>query len=127
VLATGSDGSVRTLVNLPERINPIAVVGRGDAPRGGAKPGFYVTDTITTNVYFLPAAVLTRYPNTVILGAQKTVHLWLVRATATATIRYLESVSLEVRARELGIIQVETRWHPTGLWERLAAWKASPR
>jgi hypothetical protein len=34
VLAMRPDGSVRTLVNLPEGINPIAVVGRGDAPRG---------------------------------------------------------------------------------------------
>ncbi len=83
VLAMRPDGSVRTLVNLPEGINPIAVVGRGDAPRGSAKPGFYVTDVATMNVYFLPAAVLARYPNTVIVGTEKTAHFWLVRPTNT--------------------------------------------
>jgi hypothetical protein len=83
VLAMRPDGTVRTLVNLPEGINPIAVVGRGDAPRGGAKPGLYLTDAITTNVYFLPASVLgKRYPNEVIVGSEKTAHFWLVRPNA---------------------------------------------
>jgi len=31
------------------------------------------------NVYFLPAATLARYPNTVIVGTEKTAHFWLVR------------------------------------------------
>jgi hypothetical protein len=80
VLAMRPDGSVRTLVNLPEGINPIAVIGRGDAPRGNAAPGLYITDAKSTNVYFLAAAVLaTRYPNTVIVGTEKTAHFWLVR------------------------------------------------
>jgi hypothetical protein len=84
LLAMRPDGTVRTLVNLPEGINPIAAVGHGDAPRGAAKPGFYVTDTQSTNVYFLPAAVLgSRYPDTVIVGSEKTAHFWLVRPTAT--------------------------------------------
>src|SRR6185369_11767019 len=69
LLSMRPDGSVRTLVRLPEGINPIAVVGRGDAPRGPAKPGFYVSDAATMNVYLLPASVLgTRYPNEVIVG-----------------------------------------------------------
>ena len=83
VLATKADGTVRTLVNLPEGINPIAVIGRGDAPRGAAAPGLYLTDAYTKNVYFLPAAVLaTRYPNAVIVGSEKTAHFWLVRPNA---------------------------------------------
>lgn len=84
VLAMRPDGAVRTLVNFKEGLNPIAVIGRGDAPRGSAKPGFYVTDTSTTKVYFLPSSVLaTRYPNTVIVGTEKTAHFWLVRPTNT--------------------------------------------
>jgi hypothetical protein len=84
VLAMRPDGSVRTLVNLPEGINPIAVIGRGDAPRGTAMPGLYVTDALSTSVYFLPASVLaTRYPSTVIVGSEKTAHFWLVRPNAT--------------------------------------------
>ena len=46
-------GAVRTLVNFKEGLNPIAAVGRGDAPRGAAKPGFYATDTASMTVYFL--------------------------------------------------------------------------
>jgi hypothetical protein len=84
LLAMRADGTVRTLVNLPEGINPIAVVGRGDAPRGAAKPGLYVSDTTSTNVYFLPASVLAaRYPDAVIVGTEKTAHFWLVRPNAT--------------------------------------------
>src|SRR5262249_41802753 len=80
VLAMRPDGTVRTLVNLPDGINPIAVVGRGDAPRGAANAGFYVSDTSSMTVYFLPASVLARYPDTVIVGSEKTAHFWLVRA-----------------------------------------------
>ncbi len=84
VLAMRPDGAVRTLVKFPEGINPIAAVGRGDASRGDAKPGFYVTDTSTMNVYFLPASVLAkRYPGTVIVGAEKTAHFWLIRPNRT--------------------------------------------
>jgi hypothetical protein len=80
VVAMRPDGTVRTLVNLPEGINPIAVVGRGDAPRGAATPGLYVTDTASTNVDLLLHAVLgKRYPGEVIVGSEKTAHLWLVR------------------------------------------------
>jgi len=80
VLAMGPTGAVRTLVNFKEGLNPIAVVGRGDAPRGAASPGFYASDTNTKAVYFLPASVLARYPNSVIVGTEKTAHFWLVRA-----------------------------------------------
>jgi hypothetical protein len=80
VLAMSPTGAVRTLVNFKEGLNPIAVVGRGDAPRGAARAGFYATDAITKTVYFLPASVLARYPNTVIVGTEKTAHFWLVRA-----------------------------------------------
>ncbi len=78
------DGSVRQLVKFPEGINPIAAIARGDAPRGQAAAGLYVTDTTSTNVYFLPAAVLAaRYPDTVLVGAEKTAHFWLIRPHAT--------------------------------------------
>jgi hypothetical protein len=83
MLAMSPAGAVRTLVNFKEGLNPIAVIGRGDAPRGAAKPGFYATDTSSMNVYFLPASVLARYPNSVIVGAEKTAHFWLVRAGKT--------------------------------------------
>src|SRR5262249_29323756 len=69
-----------TLVNFKEGLNPIVAVGRGDAPRGAAKAGFYATDTSSMNVYFVPSSVLARYPNSVLVGSEKTAHFWLVRA-----------------------------------------------
>ncbi len=42
-----------------------------------------MTDTTSMNVYFLPASVLARYPNAVIVGTEKTAHFWLVRAGTT--------------------------------------------
>jgi hypothetical protein len=80
VLAMSPAGAVRTLANFKEGLNPIAVVGRGDAPRGAAKPGFYATDTNSMTVYFLPDAVLARYPDSVLVGSEKTAHFWLLRA-----------------------------------------------
>ena len=67
------------LVNLRKRINPIAVVGRGDAPRGGAKPGFYVYGH-RDDERLLPAGVgACPLPgSSVIVGSEKTAHFWLV-------------------------------------------------
>ena len=58
VLAMAPGGAVRTLVTVSRGINPIVVIGRGDAPRGAAKPGLYLTDTLSKNAYFAPAAQL---------------------------------------------------------------------
>jgi len=89
VLAMSPAGAVRTLVTFKEGLNPIAAVGRGDAPRGAAKPGFYATDTTSMTVYFLPASVLARYPNSVLVGSEKTAHFWLVRAGNNGTFAQL--------------------------------------
>jgi hypothetical protein len=89
VLAMSPAGVVRTLANFKEGLNPIAAVGRGDAPRGAARPGLYATDTTTATVYFLPASALARYPNTVIVGSEKTAHFWLVRAGNNGTFAQL--------------------------------------
>lgn len=79
VLAMAPSGAVRTLLLIPEGINPIAVIGRGDAPRGAASPGLYLADTTSQNAWFVPAAQLKAYAGAVIVGAEKTAHLWIVR------------------------------------------------
>jgi hypothetical protein len=83
VLAMRRDGTVRTLATLPEGVNPIVSIGRGDALRGAAAPGLYLTDTDHRNVYFLSARQLRPYAGAVIVGGEKRAHLWILRATAT--------------------------------------------
>jgi hypothetical protein len=78
LLAMRPDGTVRRLVPFPEGINPIVLIGRGDAPRGTATAGLYLTDTNSTNVLLAPAAQLSDYSGSLIVGAEKTAHLWLV-------------------------------------------------
>jgi hypothetical protein len=96
VYAMAPDGSLRSLVKFAEGLNPIMAVGRGDAPRGAARPGLYISDSSTKTVYFLPASVLaTRYPNTVLVGSEKTAHFWLVRANRTGYAQLRLQGSLE--------------------------------
>jgi hypothetical protein len=82
LLAMTPSGAVRVLVKLPQGINPIAVIGLGGAPRGAAAAGLYLTDTVTRDVYFLPAAQLTPYAGAVFVGGEKGLaRLWIVEPT----------------------------------------------
>ncbi len=78
VLAMRPDGSVRRLVSLPDGLNPIVSIGRGDAPRGRAAPGLYLTDTFSTNVLFAPASQLNGYLGGVLVAGETTAHVWIV-------------------------------------------------
>ena len=80
VLAMAPGGAVRTLVTFQYGINPIVVIGGGDAPRGAARPGLYLTDTLAKNAYFAPAAQLASYAGAVFVGREKGRALfWIVR------------------------------------------------
>jgi hypothetical protein len=78
VLAMRPNGAVRRLVSLPDGLNPIVVIGRGDAPPGRASPGVYLTDTFSTNVLFAPASQLSGHVGDVLVGGETTAHLWIV-------------------------------------------------
>jgi hypothetical protein len=78
VLAMRPNGAVRRLVSLPDGLNPIVSIGRGDAPRGSAAPGRYLTDTFSTNVLFAPASQLTGHVGDVLVGGETTARLWVV-------------------------------------------------
>ena len=80
LLAMAPGGAVRTLATFQYGINPIAVIGRGDVPRGAARPGLYLTDTLVKNVYFAPAAQLAPYAGSVFVGREKGFGVfWVVR------------------------------------------------
>jgi hypothetical protein len=78
VLAMRPDGAVRRIVSLREGLNPIVVVGRGDASVNRARRGLYLTDTFSTNVLFAAAAPLKPWKGSVLVGSESTPHLWLV-------------------------------------------------
>jgi hypothetical protein len=80
LLAMDSRGSVTTLARrLGPGINPIAVIGGANQSAGGPAPGFYVTETNSTNVYFVAAAELQSYRGAVIVGTEKVGKFWIVR------------------------------------------------
>ena len=82
LLAMTPRGGVRMLVKLPQGINPIAVIEPGGTPHSAAAAGLYLTDTVTKDVYFLPAAQLAPYAGAVFVGGEKGLaRLWLVEPT----------------------------------------------
>jgi len=78
VLAMRPDGSVRRLVSLPDGLNPIVAIGRGDGRRGRAAPGLYLTDTFSTNVLFAAASQLEGHAGEVLVAGETTAHVWLI-------------------------------------------------
>jgi hypothetical protein len=60
-------------------INPIAVIGGTSQPAGAPAPGFYVTDTHSTNVFFVAAGELRRFRGAVIVGTERQGEFWIVR------------------------------------------------
>src|SRR5581483_12053012 len=92
------DGSVRVLTRFAHGLNPIAVLGAGATPQGRAAPGFYVSDTATKNVYFLPASQLTRYAGGVLVGSEKGLaRFWVVRPDGNGFVVTRVHTSLESR------------------------------
>jgi hypothetical protein len=80
LLAIDNRGHVTTLARrLGLGINPIAVIGGTGQPAGTPAPGFYVTETLSTNVFFVAAAELQRFRGTVIVGTEKQGKFWIVR------------------------------------------------
>ena len=83
LLAMRPDGAVRRLVSLPDGLNPIVSIGRGDAKRGSAAPGVYLTDTFSTNVLFAPASQFNGYVGGVLVAGETTAHAWVIRASGS--------------------------------------------
>jgi hypothetical protein len=80
VVAMDAQGNARTLVRLSDGPNPIVVVKAGQAPpAGAAKPGLYVTDTTSHDLFFMPAAELKPFSGAVIVGSELHARFWVVR------------------------------------------------
>ena len=73
-------GAVRTLASFQYGINPIVVIGPATTRRGAARPGIYLPDTVSKNVYFAPVAQLASSAGGVFVGREKGRALfWVVR------------------------------------------------
>jgi hypothetical protein len=77
VVAMDARGRTRTLAKLDDGPNPIATVSRGGSA-GGAQAGLYVVDTLSKNVYVLPAAQLAPYEGKVLVGSELKAHFWVL-------------------------------------------------
>jgi hypothetical protein len=96
LLAMTPSGAVRTLATFQYGINPIAVIGHDSAPPGAARPGVYLTDTLSKTVYFLPASQLAPYAGAVLVGREKGRALfWIVRPAAKGFSRLRVHSNLE--------------------------------
>ena len=80
LVAMDAQGRAHTLVRLPDRPNPIAVLVPGRTPPAGtAPPGLYVTDTLSRAVYSVSAAALRPYAGAVVVGSELHARFWVVR------------------------------------------------
>lgn len=80
LVAMDARGRTRTLVQLSDGPNPIAVIGPGGTPPAGpAQPGLYVTDTLSHAVYLAPAADLRPFAGDVMVGSELRGLFWAVR------------------------------------------------
>jgi hypothetical protein len=85
LLAIDRRGTVRTLAaGLGTGLNPIVVVRPPPAarPAGAPAPGLYLADTTSMQVWFAPAAGLQGFAGSVLVGAELTGRLWVVRPAA---------------------------------------------
>ena len=77
LVAMDARGRTRTVVKLDDGPNPIVPLVRVGPATGAARRGVYVTDTRSTNVYFLPASQLAGYTG-VLVGSELRAHFWIV-------------------------------------------------
>jgi hypothetical protein len=80
LLAMAPAGTTRELVHVAHGINPIAVIGDSGVARGTARPGFYVSDTLSKDVYVVSGLQLAQYAGAVLVGDEKGLaRFWIVR------------------------------------------------
>lgn len=110
VVAIGPNGRTFTIADgLGDGINPIAVVGNGGRARTRKpRPGFYVSDTNSTDVFFAPARQLRAYEGGIVVGAEKTGRFWAIQASGGGVSRERAQdessrCRLQLRRRHLGI------------------------
>jgi hypothetical protein len=81
LIAMDEHGNTRTLLSLPDGLNPIAAIPPASSTvKGNQAPpaGLYVTNDINPNVYFAPASQLAAYAGDLIIGSENKARFWIV-------------------------------------------------
>lgn len=79
LVAMSPAGTTRVIARLPDGPNPIvAVPPRGAPHTPGAPRGLYVTDTNSTNVFYIPARGLAPYAGDLIVGSEIQARFWAI-------------------------------------------------
>jgi hypothetical protein len=102
LIVMNAEGQARTVLQLSDGPNPIAVLAPGMTPAAGqAQPGLYVTDTLSRNVFFAPASALTQYAGNVIVGSELHAIFWIVRPNGSGFSATKLSTNLNAKAYNL--------------------------
>ena len=85
LVAMDAHGRARVLARLPDGPNPIAALVPGrNPPAGAAAPGLYVSDTLSHDIYFAPAAELAPFAGSVLVGSELRGLFWVIRPSGGA-------------------------------------------
>jgi hypothetical protein len=79
IVVMDAQGRARVVASLPDGPNPIAVVAPARQRTGLVRPGLYVVDTASHDVFFAPATQLAPYVGDVIVGSEVKGLFWVVR------------------------------------------------
>ena len=83
VVAMDPHGRTRTLARFPhDGPNPIAVIPRATSAAGHPAAGLYVTDDLTHDVYFAPAADFAPFAGDVIVAGEISAHFSVIEPSA---------------------------------------------
>jgi hypothetical protein len=77
LVAMDARGRTRTVARFDDGPNPIVPLVRSGPAAGAARRGVYVTDTRSTNVYFLAGSQLAAYAG-VLVGSELRAYFWVV-------------------------------------------------
>ena len=78
LLAMDASGKTSTVVRLATGLNPIVPLGKQTGRKGAPRAGLYVTDDLSGNTYFAPAAQLAAYAGDVLVGSEVGGRFWIV-------------------------------------------------
>jgi hypothetical protein len=78
LVAMDPSGGVRTVVRLALGINPIIPILATSNRKSSPPAGVYVTDDLTGNTYFAPAAQLERYAGDLLVASEAGARFWIL-------------------------------------------------
>jgi hypothetical protein len=78
LVAMDPSGVARTIMTTDDGLNPIAAIPPATT-KPSAAAGLYVTNDISSFLYYAPAANFARYANDLIVGSEEKAHFWVVQ------------------------------------------------